>query len=54
MAAFEPWARVVDGIPVADPVQQIWDLHDLGGGDRIEAADRLRATMPNGTTAADT
>ena len=54
MAAFEPWARVVDGIPVADPVQQIWDLHDLGGADRIEAADRLRATMPNGTTAADT
>ncbi len=54
LAAFEPWARVVDGVPVADPVQQIWDLHDLGGADRIEAADRLRATMPDRTAAADT
>ncbi len=53
LAAFEPWARVVDGIPVADPVQQIWDLHDLGGADRIEAANRLRATMLNGTVGAD-
>jgi hypothetical protein len=25
-------------IPLADPVQMIWDLHDLGGGDRAEAA----------------
>lgn len=53
LATFEPWARVVDGVPVADPVQQIWDLHDLGGADRIEAADRLRATMLNSTDAAD-
>jgi len=29
-------------IPLADPVQMIWDLHDLGGGDRAEAAGKLR------------
>jgi hypothetical protein len=29
-------------IPLADPVQMIWDLHDLGGADRAEAAGRLR------------
>jgi hypothetical protein len=27
---------------LADPTQQIWDLQDLGGADRIEAAGRLR------------
>lgn len=27
---------------LVDPTQMIWDLHDLGGDDRIEAADRLR------------
>lgn len=43
LAAFEPWTRIIDAIPLADPVQQIWDLHDLGGEDRHEAADRLRA-----------
>ena len=48
LAAFEPWPRVVGGIPLADPVQQIWDLHDLGGEDRHEAADRLRAGILNG------
>ena len=48
LAAFEPWPRVVDGIPLADPVQQIWDLHDLGGEDRHEAADRLRAGSSTG------
>jgi hypothetical protein len=30
------------GIPLADPVQMIWDLHDLGGADRAEAAGKLR------------
>ena len=25
-------------VPLADPLQQIWDLQDLGGADRIEAA----------------
>lgn len=34
----------VDGhqIVLADPAQQIWDLQDLGGTDRMEAAERLR------------
>ena len=31
-----------DDVPLADPLQQIWDLQDLGGADRIEAAGRLR------------
>ena len=29
-------------IPLADPLQQVWDLQDLGGADRLEAAGRLR------------
>lgn len=29
-------------VPLADPLQQIWDLQDLGGADRSEAAGRLR------------
>ena len=29
-------------VSLADPLQQIWDLLDLGGADRIEAAGRLR------------
>jgi hypothetical protein len=29
-------------VPLADPLQQIWDLQDLGGADRIEAAGKLR------------
>jgi hypothetical protein len=29
-------------VPLADPLQQIWDLQDLGGADRAEAAGRLR------------
>jgi hypothetical protein len=29
-------------VPLVDPLQQIWDLQDLGGADRIEAAGRLR------------
>lgn len=29
-------------IPLADPAQQIWDLQDLGGADRLEAAGMLR------------
>jgi len=29
-------------IPLADPVQMIWDLHDLRGDDRAEAAGKLR------------
>lgn len=29
-------------IPLADPVQMIWDLENLGGTDRAESAERLR------------
>jgi hypothetical protein len=29
-------------IPLVDPTQQIWDLEDLGGADRREAAGILR------------
>ena len=29
-------------VPLADPSQQIWDLQDLGGADRLEAAGMLR------------
>ena len=29
-------------VKLADPAQQIWDLQDLGGADRVEAAERLR------------
>lgn len=29
-------------IPLADETQMLWDLHDLGGDDRIEAAGELR------------
>lgn len=36
------WPAEAGGLPIADPVQQWWDLLDLGGEDRGEAADRLR------------
>jgi len=39
-ALLEPW-ETHRGIPLSHPVQQVWDLHDLGGEDRKEAADRL-------------
>lgn len=39
------WIAEVDGFPLVDPCQQWWDLIDLGGGDRAEAADRLRAAI---------
>ena len=29
-------------MPLADETQILWDLHDLGGDDRLEAADQLR------------
>ncbi len=40
-----PWPNEVDSIPLTDPVQQWWDLLDLGGEDRVEAADRLRRAI---------
>jgi DNA-binding transcriptional ArsR family regulator len=30
------------GMPLADEIQMIWDLHDLGGDDRIEAAGEMK------------
>jgi hypothetical protein len=44
-APASPWPRMVDDIPLTDPAQQWWDLLDLGGEDRREAADRLRAAI---------
>jgi hypothetical protein len=40
-----PWPPSADGFPLADPVQQWWDLLDLGGDDRREAAAGLRAAI---------
>lgn len=34
-------------VPLAEPTQQIWDLLDLGGADRLEAAGRLREWLLN-------
>lgn len=45
LAPAPDWLRAVDGIPLVDPVQQWWDLIDLGGDDRREAADRLRRAV---------
>ncbi len=42
----EAWPTEVDGIPLTDPVQQWWDLLDLGGEDRAEAAYRLIGGTP--------
>ncbi len=45
------WPAMVDAVPLADPVQQWWDLRDLGGEDRKEAADRLRRAIVTKTIA---
>jgi hypothetical protein len=45
LAPASPWPRIVDGFPLTDPTQQWWDLLNLGGEDRREAADRLRAAI---------
>jgi hypothetical protein len=29
-------------VPLADPTQMLWDLQELGGADRLEAAGRLQ------------
>lgn len=39
-----PW-RTVRETPLVHPLQAVWDLHDLGGADRREAADRLLLAM---------
>jgi hypothetical protein len=46
-----PWPTMVNAVTLADPVQQWWDLRDLGGEDRKEAADRLRRAILNKTIA---
>lgn len=45
LSPFTPWPLSADGVPLTDPVQQLWDLVDLGGEDRREGADRLRETI---------
>ena len=40
-----PWVDEVDGHRITDPCQQWWDLLDLGGEDRAEAADRIRSAI---------
>lgn len=34
-------------VPLADPLQMLWDLQDLGGADRLEAAGALREWLLN-------
>ena len=40
----QPLVANVQGVdvPLADPTQMIWDLHQLGGQDRLEAAEVMR------------
>ena len=45
LRSFSPWPATVEGIPLADPVQQWRDLLDLGGDDRRDAAARLRRAI---------
>lgn len=45
LSSAPPWANEAEGVPLADPCQQWWDLLDLGGEDRVEAADRLRSAI---------
>lgn len=46
-----PWPATIDGIALTDPIQQWWDLRDLSGEDRKEAADRLRRAIVDKTIA---
>ena len=34
-------------IPLADPIQMVWDLQDLGGAEREEAAGVMREWILN-------
>ncbi|MEZ5322850.1 MAG: hypothetical protein R2698_12395 [Microthrixaceae bacterium] len=45
LSAIRSWVDEVDGYPITDPCQQWWDLLELGGEDRSEAADRLRSAI---------
>lgn len=43
-----PWATRRTSVPLAHPVQQIWDLVNFGGVDRMEAAEHLKAAIIKG------
>jgi len=45
LAPAPQWPQIVDAIPLTDPTQQWWDLLDLGGEDRRQAAGRLRGAI---------
>lgn len=45
LRSFPPWPSTVEGVPLADPVQQWRDLLELGGDDRRDAAARLRQAI---------
>ncbi len=46
----EPWEAPREALfPLAHPLQQIWDLRDLGGEDRFEASERLMRRVAMGT-----
>jgi hypothetical protein len=45
VSLLEPWESTATSIPLAHPLQQIWDLRDLGGEDRAEAAERLESSL---------
>ena len=46
----EPWQAPRElPFPLAHPLQQIWDLRDLGGEDRFEASERLMRRVVMGT-----
>lgn len=40
-----------DALQLADETQMLWDLHDLGGDDRLEAAEHLRKRIFGGNRA---
>lgn len=47
-SVFSDWHKIVADVRgtelrLADPVQMLWDLHDLGGNDRIEGAAELKS-----------
>jgi hypothetical protein len=46
----EPWQAPREApFPLAHPLQQMWDLRDLGGEDRFEASERLMRRVVMGT-----
>jgi len=48
--ASKPWQAPREApFPLAHPLQQIWDLRDLGGEDRFEASERLMRRVVMGT-----